>query len=174
MAKIRPRSQKKARRATRQPLSRKLKLSKVRVLLTLFKPAYLIVPCPELPQDMGDLWSHWVGPSEPKKRGFPRCNVKNAEFRAKMGPGSRPEARLATGSTQNVAYWVSSDDSNKKFRPFLKKMDFGPKNGIFGHKLCIFLRNAYKTTIFSVQTDRLNWIIGHPYPEVTLDTLVSR
>ena len=95
MAKIRPRSQKKARRATRQPLSRKLKLSKVRVLLTLFKPAYLIVPCPELPQDPIES----VRLSQ-KERGFPRCNVKNAEFRAKMGPSSRPEARLATGSTQ--------------------------------------------------------------------------
>ena len=53
-------------------------------------------------------------------------------------PGSRPEACLAWSQHKNVTYWVSSHDSNKKFGPFLKKKDFGPKNCIVGPKFCIF------------------------------------
>ena len=41
------------------------------------------------------------GPYDPKKWGFHRCSVKKMQiFGPKMGPGGRPEARRATGSTQ--------------------------------------------------------------------------
>ena len=38
-----------------------------------------------------------------------------------------------------------------------KKMDFGPKNSIFGPKICIFLRYTHTTPIFWGQTDPTQW-----------------
>ena len=35
---------------------------------------------PELPQDMGDLWSHWVRSVWPKKWGLYGCSVKKCRF----------------------------------------------------------------------------------------------
>ena len=37
---------------------------------------------PELPQDMGDLWSNWVRSDRAKKWGYHRCSIKNTEFLA--------------------------------------------------------------------------------------------
>ena len=47
--------------------------------------------CPELPQDMRMLWSHWVRsvtdhPSEPKKGGLYGCSVRKSDFWATFGP----------------------------------------------------------------------------------------
>ena len=39
------------------------------------KPRY-----PELPQDMGDLWSHWVSSVRAKKGEFQRCSVKKCRI----------------------------------------------------------------------------------------------
>ena len=47
--------------------------------------------CPELPQDMRMLWSHWIRsvtdhPSEPKKGGLYGCSVRKSDFWATFGP----------------------------------------------------------------------------------------
>ena len=95
-----------------------------------------------------------LGPSEPKKWGFHRCSIKKCIIlEKKWAPASGPRPALQRSQHKNVAYWVSSHDSNKKFGPFPKKKDFGPKNCIFGPKFCIFLRYTYETPIFSAQTD---------------------
>ena len=77
-----------------------------------------------------------LGPSEPKKWGFHRCSVKKCRILGKkwvLAAGPRPT--LQQGQHKNVAYWVSSHDSNKKFG------------------CCIFLCYTYETPIFSAQTD---------------------
>ena len=40
---------------------------------------------PELPQDMGEIWPHWVRSIWPQKWGLYGFNVKNADFWAKNG-----------------------------------------------------------------------------------------
>ena len=47
----------------------------IRCMLSIF-------PYFQLPQDMGDIWSHWVRSFRAEKWGFHRCSVKNAKFLA--------------------------------------------------------------------------------------------
>ena len=54
------------------------------------------------------------------------------------------------GQHKNVVFLVSSYDGVKKFGQFWKKMDLGPKNCIFGPKICIWaIRQKYKNRFFS-------------------------
>ena len=89
------------------------------------------------------------GPSDPKKWGLYRRSVKNADFRAKIGPRRPPWGPPCNGvNTKMLSFCCPVMMVTKELDAFGKKMDFGPKNCIFGPKFCIFLRYTYETPIF--------------------------
>ena len=61
-----------------------------------------------------------------------------AFFGPKWAPTTAPRPSMHQGQHKNVVFLVSSYDGVKKFGQFWKKMDLGPKNCIFGPKICIW------------------------------------
>ena len=61
-----------------------------------------------------------------------------AFFGPKWAPTAAPRPSVHQGQHKNVVFLVSSHDGVKKFGRFQKKMDLGPKNSIFGPKICIW------------------------------------
>ena len=78
------------------------------------------------------------GPSERKKGGLYGCSVKKSDllplFGPKIGPDAPQEPALQHGQHKKVVIFVSRHDGNKKIGGRLQKMDFCPKNSIFGLK----------------------------------------
>ena len=88
--------------------------------------------------------------SKPKICGcFIGVELNNSEFAGKKwAPAAGPRPDLQRGQHKNVASWLSSHEGNKKFGPFPKKIELGPKNCIFSEKFCIFLRITYEPPFF--------------------------
>ena len=84
---------------------------------------------------------------------------KKPNFWQKMGPGSWPEARLVTGSTQKCCLLgvhcprPVMNESSKKFGQFPKKN--GTKKLHFRHNNLHFIRHTYETPIFGLRRTRL-------------------
>ena len=112
------------------------------------KPIY-----PELPQDMEDLWSHWV---RAKEWGFHRCRVKNAEFRAKNGPWQQAPAPGPPCNGVNTKILPIgcplSTHNRKKNLDHFRKNEFGAKKKcIFRPKFCIFYATPMKSPFFRLR-----------------------
>ena len=88
-----------------------------------------------------------------------------------MGPGGRPEARRATGSTQKCCLFaVQSWWWQKIWTISEKNWISGQKTAFLARNSAFFYATPMKPPFFGVRRTRLNGIISPPYPEVTLDT----
>ena len=130
---------------------------------------------PKLPQDMGDLWFHWVGFVQPQKMGIIWvCRKKMNIFGPKMSLGGRPDAPRATGSTQKPWIYGIPSWQWQKIGWCHEKNWFGAKKlhfwAFLGLKIRFILRYANLTPLFRLRRTRPNGIITSPCPEVTLDT----
>ena len=94
------------------------------------------------------------GPSEPKKWGLYGRSVKKCTFSGqKWAPAAALRPAVPRSQHKKVVFLVSRHDGIKKFGRCLQKIDFGPKNSIFGQKICFFLRYTHITPLFWARTD---------------------
>ena len=94
---------------------------------------------------------------------FIGVELNNSEFAGKKwAPAAGPRPDLQRGQHKNVASWVSSHESNKKFGLFTEKLDLGPKNCIFSQKFCIFFTLHLWNPLFLAQTDLIQ--LDHKLP----------
>ena len=98
------------------------------------------------------------GPSDPKKWGLYRRSVKKCRFLGQnRAPAAAPRPAVRRSQHKKVVFLVSRHDGIKKFGRRLQKIDFGPKNSIFGQKICFFLRYTHLTPLFWARTDPTQW-----------------
>ena len=94
---------------------------------------------PELPGDMGEIWSHWVRAVWAQKWGLYRCSVKRTHiFLPKMAPAPAKKPTVQPWQHDFVVCLASHHDGNTFFfHEVSKKIDFQPRNSTFKHKKAI-------------------------------------
>ena len=103
------------------------------------------------------------GPWDPKKWGLYGRSVKKCRFSGqKWAPAAAPRPAVRRSQHKKVVFLVSRNNGIKKFGRRLQKIDFGPKNSIFGQKICFFLRYTHITPLFWARTDPTQW--DHNFP----------
>ena len=98
------------------------------------------------------------GPWDHKKWGLYGHSVKKCRFSGqKWAPAAAPRPAVRRSQHKKVVFLVSRNNGIKKFGRCLQKIDFGPKNSIFGQQICLFLRYTHITPIFCGLTDPTQW-----------------
>ena len=98
------------------------------------------------------------GPSEPKKWGFHRCSVKKCRISGQKCSFLAQNPFFAE-SVQLFCYHHDRTTKRQHFcvDPVARRASGRPPGPDFGPKICIFLRYAYITPIFSGPTDPTQW-----------------